>query len=199
MSPPPLILASSSAARRGMLERAGLSFTVAAADLDEEGIAAKEYRCGATPQQICAALAREKAIAVSEKNPQALVLGADQMLHLEGKMYFKARTAEEAVETLMELAGHTHTLTSCAAFAKGGKVLEEFADAARMTMRAFDEGFARRYVDKIGEAATSCVGVYQYEGLGAWLFARVEGDGRTIEGLPLVPVLDFLWAQGYGP
>ncbi|MCB9978119.1 MAG: Maf family protein [Rhodospirillales bacterium] len=193
-----LILASGSIYRKKLLENAGLAFEVFPADIDEESLAADGMRRGDSPDVICAALARAKALEVSRKHTDALVIGADQMLYDDRAVRFKSPTPEVAVATLMALRGREHRLTSCVCAARDGKLLWEHADSATMTMRNFDESFARRYVDKIGDAALRCVGGYEYEGPGAWLFEKTQGDGFTIQGLPLVPLLNFLMKQGFG-
>lgn len=194
-----LILASSSAARKKLLENAGLAFEVFPADIDEESLAADGMRRGEAPETICADLAHAKARAVSQDHPDALVIGGDQILCDDRAVRFKSPTPEVAVATLMALQGRDHSLISCVCAARDGNVVWDHADTAIMTMRTFDEAFARRYVGKIGDAALRCVGGYEYEGLGAWLFEKTQGDGFTIQGLPLVPLLNFLATQGFGP
>lgn len=193
-----IILASGSAARRRMLENVGLTFDVFVSDIDEESLAGEGMRRGDSPDVICAALARAKALDVSRKHTDALVIGADQMLYDDRAVQFKSPTPEIAVATLMALRGRDHILTSCVCVAREGKPLWEQTDSATMTMRNFDESFAMRYVEKVGDAALCCVGGYEYEGPGAWLFEKTQGDGFTIQGLPLVPLLNFLTRQGFG-
>lgn len=184
-----IILASKSASRKQMLTNAGLKFDIMPADIDERGI--EESLAGRT-KDITRELARQKAIAVGDKNPDALVIGSDSLVDFEGKALSKAGNKNEALEKLMALSGKSHHLISSVAVAKGRLILWDTTQVATLTMRTFDESFARDYLEKIGEAATSCVGAYQIEALGPWLFEKIEGDYFTILGMPLIRLLSYL-------
>ena len=190
----PLVLASGSAARRALLAAAGLPFEAIPADVDERAIEASLPQ--AAPADLALALARAKAEAVSAQRPQALVIGADQVLSCEGALFHKPATHEEALRTLASLSGRTHRLTSAFTLARGGEIVAAQADAADLTMRALDEAALALYLDAAGPAALGCVGVYQWEGLGAHLFERVEGDHSTILGLPMLKLLAALRGLG---
>jgi septum formation protein len=97
---------------------------------------------------------------------------------------------------LRALAGKTHELHSAIAFVRDGEVLGEVVQVARMTMRAFSDGFLDAYLEAAGSAVTASVGAYQLERYGVHLFERVEADHFTILGLPLLAALDFLRQQG---
>jgi septum formation protein len=190
----PLVLASGSAARRSLLAAAGLPFEALAADVDERAVEASLP--GAAPEELALALARAKAAAVGARRPQALVIGADQVLSCDGALFHKPASREEAARTLCALAGRTHRLTSAFALARGGAIVAAHSQAADMTMRALDEAALALYLDAAGPAVLGSVGVYQWEGLGAHLFERVAGDHSTILGLPMLKLLAALRGLG---
>lgn len=186
----PLVLASKSGVRAKILQAAGLPVEIKPADIDERTV---EARGGAkAPGDAALLLAREKARAVAALMPGRLVLGADQTLALGSRRFSKPADRAGAREQLKTLAGKTHELHAAIAVVRDGDVLFSHVDAARLTMRAFSDGFLERYLDTAGDAATKSVGGYQLEGAGIHLFERVEGDYFTILGLPLVPLLHFL-------
>lgn len=187
--PPKLILASKSASRRAMLDGVGLKYRAIPADLDERAIGDK---FASDPKKMAIELARQKALAVAKDHPDALVIGSDSLVAMDGKIFNKAGSPQEAVQKLLSLSGKTHYLISAVAVATGGVILWDSCDNAAMTMRNFDQTFARNYVAKIGDAAMDCVGAYQLEALGPWLFENIEGDYFTILGMPLVQLLGYL-------
>jgi septum formation protein len=193
----PLILASGSAARAQVLRGAGLVFEIVKPDVDEAQLRDKMRAKGADVGAQAAALADAKALDVSRKRP-GLAIGADQMLSLDGQAFDKPRDRAEARAHLRKLRGKTHELQSAISLAEGGAVLWRTIDAPRLTMRDFADAALDCYLDQAGDAALSSVGAYQLEGLGAQLFARVEGDYFSILGLPLFPLLAALRAQGVG-
>jgi len=194
-----LVLASASAARRQMLEAAGLSFAVEAPDLDEDAAKLGLRAQGLAPHQQAGALAALKALAVSQRRPESLVIGADQMLTVDGETLDKPRNADDARAHLMRLRGGTHELQTAVVVAHGGAVLWRHADAPRLTMRAFSPAFLDKYLAQAGEGVLRSVGAYQLEGLGAQLFERIEGDYFSVLGLPLLPLLAFLRGHGILP
>jgi septum formation protein len=147
---------------------------------------------GANARDIADALAELKAVKISNSMPGALVLGADQMLECEGRLFEKARSVEEARETLRTLRGKRHRLISAAVIARDGAPIWRHADEAALTMRAFSDEWLEDYIREAGGILTSSVGAYALEGLGIQLFAQVRGDAFTIQGLPLLPVLEGL-------
>jgi septum formation protein len=190
----PLLLASKSAARLGLLQAAGIPVEVVPAAIDERAIEARSGLTG--PGEIAALLAREKARAVAHVHPDRLVLGADQTLALGDQRFSKPADRAAAREQLRALRGRTHTLHSAVTAVRAGAVLFEHVEAAHLTMRSFSDDFLERYLDTVGEAATASVGGYQLEGAGIQLFERVEGDHSTVLGLPLFALLDWLRRAG---
>ena len=190
----PLVLASKSAARRTLLEGAGIPIDVKPADIDERAIeSGAGFDNGET---VASMLAREKAKAVAKKYPGRMVLGADQTLALGERRFSKAADRAGARDQLIALRGQTHALHSGVAVLRDGAVLFEHVAAARLTMRAFSDAFLEQYLDEVGDAATASVGGYQLEGRGAQLMERVEGDHFTVLGMPLFPLLE--WMRGAG-
>ena len=192
----PLVLASRSAIRKKILMAAGIPVEVRPADIDERGL--EETHSAAAPGEIAARLAEAKAAAVERKTPGRLVLGADQILVLDGKRFAKPADRAAARAQLRALSGRSHELHSAIAFVQRQTVLFKHADVARLTMRTMSDRFLDLYLDATaaGGAATASVGAYQIEGLGSQLFERIEGDYFTILGLPLLPALNFLRRQG---
>jgi septum formation protein len=191
----PLVLASKSAIRRTLLEGAGVSVEVCPADLDERNLEAKAPL--QAPVAVAALLAREKACFIGRSRPGRLVLGADQTLSLDGARFSKPADRAAARDQLRSLSGRSHELYSAVAFVQDGAVLFEHVGVARLTMRAFSDGFLDDYLDAVGDAVTASVGAYQLEGLGVQLFERIDGDYFTVLGLPLMTALDFLRRRGY--
>ena len=190
----PLLLASRSAPRRTLLEAAGVPVELHPADIDERGVEAGAT--SAAPGDIAALLARAKASVVAGLRPGRLVLGADQTLALGAKRFAKPADRAAAHNQLRALSGRTHELHSAIAFVQDGTVVFEYVGAARLTMRTLSDQFLDRYLNTVGDAATTSVGAYQIEGVGVQLFERVEGDYFTILGLPLLAALDFLRRRG---
>lgn len=189
-----LILASTSETRRAMLRAAGVPHAAMAPGVDEDEVRAALRAEGVVePGAIADALAQHKALRISRRFPESLVLGGDQVLSFEdGTMLDKPADMAEAAAQLKRLRGVTHRLTSAAATALGGDLIWHARDFALMTMRDFSDAFLERYLAVSGDALTRTVGGYRIEGLGAQLFARIEGDHFTIRGLPMLAVLEHL-------
>jgi len=195
----PLVLASKSEVRRGVLAAAGIPLELAPADIDERGIAARAAL--SDPGEIAALLAREKARAIAARFPGRLVLGADQTLALGERVFSKPDDLDGARAQLKLLRGQTHALHAAIALVRqdaGGaaKVVFEHVAVARLTMRDFSDRFLDAYLVAAGSAVTASVGAYQVEKLGIQLFEHIEGDHFTILGLPLIPLLDVLRREG---
>jgi septum formation protein len=193
----PLILASSSATRAAILRAAGLAFAQVPARIDEtaliEGLAAE----GAPPRDIADALAEAKTLKVARTAPpDAIVLGADQLLVCEGRIFENPRDRAAAEAQLAFLSGKRHELVGGVVAARAGQIVWRHVETARLTMRTMDAAFISDYLDEAGDAVLASVGCYHLEGLGPHLMRRIEGDFFAILGLPLLAVLDMLRTQG---
>ena len=193
-----LTLASTSAIRRHLLTQAGIQFEAVGSGVDEDAVKDAMRADGASPRNQADKLAELKALKVSQKRP-GFVLGCDQILSFEGRSFDKAETLDEAFERLSQLRGKTHSLECAAVIAKDGQPVWRLVASPKLTMRAFSDDFLRAYLDSYGQEALSSVGCYQFEGPGAQLFERVEGDFFSILGLPLLEVLAFLRLHGEIP
>lgn len=189
-----LILASKSAARRAMLADAGVSFSVQAADVDEDAVKATHDPADAAG--LAVELARVKALAVSRHDADAWVLGADQTLGFDGGLVSKAASLADARDRLAAMRGKVHQLHSGAALARNGQIVWSGVDTATLRVRDFSDAFLDAYLAAEGEALLHCVGSYRLEGMGSQLFEAVEGDFFTVLGLPLWPVLAELRRAG---
>lgn len=194
MSSERLILASGSAARRAMLEGAGVRFSVQVADVDEDAV--KAVHDPADAAGLAVELARVKALAVSRHDPEAWVLGADQTLAFAGGLVSKAPSMVAARARLAAMRGLSHQLHSGAALARNGQVVWSGVDTATMRVRNFSDQFLDAYLAAEGDALMASVGSYRLEGMGAQLFDAVEGDYFTVLGMPLWPVLAELRRAG---
>ena len=191
-----IILASGSPHRRALLRNAGLEFSAQKPDIDERAVEAALAGSGATPEDVAAVLAEAKAVAVSERHPDALVIGSDQTLSLGDELFHKPADMEAARRQLLRLSGRTHQLSSAVALAGEGRAVWRHTAVARMTMRRLDPAAIGRYLSNVGDAALGSVGCYQIEGRGIRLFEKIEGDFFTVVGLPLLPLLAALRDKG---
>jgi septum formation protein len=192
-----IVLASQSASRRAMLTAAQVPFEALSPQVDEEAAKEALRADGLDARALADALAELKALRVSRRVPGALVLGCDQTLSLEdGSMIDKAVDREDAARILSLLSGRVHHLHSAAVMALNGEAIWRHVERVRMTVRPLSEGFIDAYLDADWEQLRWCVGCYRIEGPGAQLFSRVEGSQFAIQGLPLLPLLDFLRVRG---
>ena len=194
---PRLVLASGSGSRRQMLDAAGLTFDISPADVDERAIreTLQADNSGIEPADVAEVLARAKAEAISHQRPDALVIGADQVLALDDEIFEKPTDLAGARRHLQKLRGRTHQLHSAVVLADRGEVVWAHVDTASLTMHAFSADFLENYLTLAGTVICDSVGAYQLEGLGVQLFERIEGDYFTILGLPLLPLLGELRAR----
>jgi septum formation protein len=190
----PIVLASKSAVRAQVLTAAGVPFEAIDAGFDEA--AAKTALAGRSPRDVAEALAAGKALAGAVRRPDSLVIGADQTLDVEGRLFDKAATMTEARERLQMLRGGAHRLHSAIAVARAGHIAWHEVATATLTMRAFTDTFLDGYLKRNHGPALASVGGYELEGEGAQLFAGIEGDYFAILGVPLLGLLAFLREAG---
>ena len=196
---PPLILASGSTARRAVLAGAGLRFTVRPSDVDEAALKSAARSEGLSAAGTAMRLANAKAARVAREEPQALVIGADQILECDGVWYDKPPDLAAARRQLLALRGRPHVLATAVVCRRGENLLWQHAASPRLTMRSFSDQFLDAYLATEAESVLASVGAYRLEGPGVQLFSSVEGDHATVLGLPLLPLLTFLREAGVLP
>lgn len=193
MSPAdPLLLASASPRRRDLLGRAGVSFEVRPAEVDESACE------GEAPEHYAARLARAKALEVARRSgadPPRWVLGADTIVVLGGRVYGKPADAEDAARMLAELLGRTHRVLTAVALARSdGGALHEIRVESHVTLRAAEPPEIRAYV-ATGEPLDKA-GAYALQGAGGRFVHRVKGSRSNVIGLPLDETLALLREAG---
>lgn len=193
---PPLVLASSSAARRAVLAAAGLRFTVVPAAVDEASLKESARAEGLEPAEAALLLAAAKARRVAMRRPDALVIGADQLLVCGDDWFDKPPDLAAARRHLHALRGRTHALVNGVVCWRGGAQVWQHVSSPSLTMRAFSDTFVDAYLAAEGDAILGSVGAYRLEGLGSHLFTGIEGEHSAILGLPLLPLLGFLREHG---
>jgi septum formation protein len=185
----PLILASGSAIRQKMLESVGLNCSVVPSGVDEDAV---KTRHAADPAPFRAQkLAEAKALSVAKHYPEHLTIGADQMCELDGRVLSKPGSYERAEAQLAELSGRTHFQHSGVAIARGETLLWSHVESATLTLRTLTPEEIKAYV--AADAPLASCGAYKFEAMGRHLFAQVEGNNDTIQGLPLVRLLAALY------
>ncbi|HEY3696063.1 Maf family protein [Phenylobacterium sp.] len=192
---PQVVLASQSGTRKALLQGAGVAFAAVSSGVDEDAVKRELLAQAATPREIAGALAERKALRISAGRPE-YVIGADQTLELEGRLYDKVATLDEARERLALLRGRTHRLEAAVVVAKSGAVIWRETATATLTMRVFSDAFLQQYLAREGDDVLSSVGCYRLEGLGAQLFSHIDGDYFAILGLPMLGLLELLRGEG---
>jgi septum formation protein len=178
-----------------MLDAARVPHEAQAARVDEEAAKASLAELGA--RDLADALAELKAVKISRREPEALVLGCDSVVALDdGSLLDKPIDRDDAARQLRLMSGTRHSLYSAAVIAEDGRPTWRFVDRAVLHVRPLTDAFIDAYLDVEWPAIAGCVGCYRLEGPGAQLFSRIEGSHFTILGLPLLPVLDHLRVRG---
>lgn len=190
-----IILASGSQIRRQIMEQAGLEFEVIVRPVDEAAIKSAMLAEGAVIRDIADALAEAKSRRVSQ-GEAGLVIGADQIMEMDGQLFDKPADLEAARERLLQMRGKTHHLIGAVVICENGAPVWRKLSKTSLTVREFSDGFLDDYIKAEGELLTKSVGAYRFEGRGAQLFSKVEGDFFSILGLSLLPVLDYLRERG---
>jgi len=192
-----IVLASASRTRRSLLEGAGVPHIVEPSRVDEEELKTGLRAEGVSPVEMAEVLSEAKAMYVSRKHPDAMVLGADQILALGEDTFDKPVDREDALSQLQRLRGHKHELISYAVIVRGGQRIWQAVDRAKLVVRAdASDAFFDAYLDAAGDDAFNGPGGYRVESLGVQLFSAIDGAHYTILGLPLLALLDYLRANG---
>ena len=192
-----IILASKSKVRKEILDKNNITSTVEPSNVDEDIIKTSLLSEKASPEIISKNLAEVKANKISIKYPDKLVLGADSVIDLEGKLISKPENRETALKILKKLNGKSHHLISSVCISRNGMMIWNYTDKAKLTMKNFTEEELKQYLSKISDEALYAYNVYQIESEGRYLFASIEGDEDTIMGLPIKKIKEYLKIHGH--
>ena len=187
-----IILASKSKIREQILRKNNIDCMVKPSNVDEDIVKESLTKEGLSPKLISKNLAELKANKVSQKNNDILVLGADSIINLKGKIISKPENREQAFEILKSLNGMKHSLISSACISKNGSMVWNYTDEAYLTMKNFSDEELKTYLDKISDNDLYAYNVYQIEGEGKNLFSQIEGDENTIMGLPIKQIKEYI-------
>ena len=187
-----IILASKSNIRKKILEHNQIECIVEPSNIDEDSIKESLLKERATPEIISKNLAELKANKISQKTTGKLVLGADSVIDLNGKIISKPTDRDEALRILLDLNGQTHHLISSVCISKNGSMIWNYTDKATLTMKVMSEGELKIYLSKVSDEKLYAYNVYQIEGEGRSLFSKIDGDLDTIMGLPIKKIKEYL-------
>jgi len=187
-----IILASKSGVRKKILEENKIECTVEASNIDEDSVKESLLKEKATPEIISKNLAELKANKISQKITGKLVLGADSIIDLKGKIISKPINRDEALQILQSLNGQTHHLISSVCISRDGSMIWNYTDKASLTMRQMSDDELKTYLAKISDEVLYAYNVYQIEGEGRSLFSKIDGDESTIMGLPIKKIKEYL-------
>ena len=187
-----IILASKSEVRKKILDKNNIESIVEPSNVDEEIVKISLLKEKVGPEIISKNLAELKANKVSMKKIDEIVLGADSVIDLEGELISKPKNREEAMEILKKLNGKSHFLISSVCISKNGSMIWNYSDKAKLTMKNLSDKELKNYLLKIPDKTLYAYNVYQIEGEGRNLFARIDGDEDTIMGLPVKKIKDYI-------
>ena len=187
-----VILASKSKVRKEILNNNNINCEVIPSNIDEDIFKESLIKDKASPEVISKNLSELKANKISNKKPNAIVIGADSVIDLEGKIISKPRSREEALEILKKLNNKTHYLISSVCISRNGNMIWNYTEKAKLVMKNFTEKDLKDYLNKISDENLYAYNVYQIEGLGKSLFLKIEGDKDTIMGLPVKKIKEYL-------
>jgi septum formation protein len=187
-----IVLASKSGVRKKILENNKIKCKVEPANVDEESVKEGLLREKASPEIISKNLAELKANKISQKRMGELVLGADSVIDLNGKIISKPVNRDEALAILNDLNGQTHHLISSVCISQNGSMIWNYTNKASLTMKQMREDELINYLAKISDEALYAYNVYQIEGEGRSLFSKIDGDEDTIMGLPIKKIKEYL-------
>ena len=189
---PKIILASKSKVRKKILDKNDILNEVKPSNVDEDIVKLSLLKEKATPEIISKNLAELKANKVSNKYIDDLVLGADSVIDLEGKLISKPSNRLEAMKILALLNGRSHFLISSVCISLDGKMIWNYTEKAEMTMKKFTQKELEEYLSKISDEHLYSYNVYQIEGEGKKLFSEIKGNVDTIMGLPIKSIKQYL-------
>ena len=188
-----IILASQSKVRKNILNSNGIECKVIPSNVDEDSVKSSLIKVNASPEIISKNLAELKANKVSTKVGDQLVLGADSVIDLEGKIISKPSNRNEALNILKSLNNKSHYLISSVCISKDGNMIWNYTDKAQLIMKKFSLEELKNYLSKLSDDALFAYNVYQIEGLGKNLFSEIKGDKDTIMGLPVKKIKEHLY------
>ena len=187
-----IILASKSEVRKKILDENKIKSVAEPSNLDEDEVKKSLINQGATPEIISKNLAELKANKVSQKRIGEIVLGADSVIDLNGKLISKPTNRTEAMNILTLLNGKSHFLISSVCISLDGKMIWNYTEKAEMKMKNFTKKELEVYLGKITDKDLYSYNVYQIEGEGKELFSEINGDVDTIMGLPIKSIKKYL-------
>tara|TARA_B100000513_G_scaffold49541_1_gene18785 strand:- start:306 stop:890 length:585 start_codon:yes stop_codon:yes gene_type:complete len=187
-----IILASKSEVRKKILDENQIECTVEPSNLDEDEVKKSLINNNVTPELISKNLAELKANKVSQRRPGEIVLGADSVIDLNGKLISKPTNRKEAINILESLNGKSHFLISSVCISLDGKMIWNYTEKAEMKMKNFSRKDLDDYLSKISDKNLYSYNVYQIEGEGRKLFSEIKGNVDTIMGLPINSIKKYL-------
>ena len=187
-----IVLASKSGVRKTILEKNQITCEVVPSNVDEDEIKNSLISTGATPLIISKNLAEVKANKVSMKKADEIVLGADSVIDLNGKLISKPKNRKEALNILEKMNGKKHNLISSVCISKNGAMIWNYTDSSTLTMKKLNLDEIKVYLKKVDDKNLYAYGVYQIEAGGKDLFSKIEGDEDSIMGLPVKKIKEYL-------